>query len=627
MEVRLRMKPHMTSSWLRKYANLYKQASYQDKLDAVFLEKNPYYLIEWLLFDPAVEEAEAIRFQRSPSMVKNSYIDFDRVFFGEIVYETALRACSQVRIEELLVFTAIRDLREYYGETAWQEAVRRLDENIHFMMEQYGAFTQQLEQELLAVTRKYETQLQEINEQYDEDSEDKKLQVLNAWELFEQRKNDTPRKLLQKHYLQWPLVSFIHYNRREWAELWNLLKGRLLQPQDIQFLSYVDDDHHQELFNLITGDAEERKLFKQWFSSYASKTLMTVEYADIESRQEKWIKFLVYMDSIQGNDKQVIRDILAVTFDLRGVDEVMMRESVIPPYLHRLVALALDMPDYRRWLREVIVLRYWPIFLQRFVEPSYRYEELSWVLCLDPENLEQKLIRNQIDLPFIIDRCCQIFSDGIRAGMQVEMMVPLFQYLTVHHIDFMHSYIQKIHHAEELIPLLHMDESYLQRIFGGKGVRAVSSRRRVHPIFLAWISRTDASSTQFTHLKQLSTLLIADKSELLQQWLNPVLAADKGWPEQQAGRIADLLQFEWLGQPGSSDAEHGLVEAWLEEHSDWIKFELDAEASRRQGVKYRIIRPGSRDLNTGRILGRVLVRSEWTDAAEISSFLDDLKNI
>src|SRR5690554_3691488 len=113
----------MTLSWLQKYANVNKHASYQDKLDAVFVERNAYYLLEWLIFPPSPEIIEMIHFHRSPSVAKNNYIDFTEVFFSQIIFEIGFRAFHSDKYNQLLLQTAINDLRSLYGHETWERAV------------------------------------------------------------------------------------------------------------------------------------------------------------------------------------------------------------------------------------------------------------------------------------------------------------------------------------------------------------------------------------------------------------------------------------------------------------------------------------------------------------------------
>src|SRR5690554_399832 len=129
------MKRQMTSSWLVNYANVHKQASYQDKLDGMDRELNPYYLLEWLLFPMSEEEMESIRFSRSPGMMKNSSVDFTDVFFGQIMWELGFRALTLSEEQQRLMHTAIHELRSYYGEAVWNDAVNQLHIRMYEMLQ------------------------------------------------------------------------------------------------------------------------------------------------------------------------------------------------------------------------------------------------------------------------------------------------------------------------------------------------------------------------------------------------------------------------------------------------------------------------------------------------------------
>jgi hypothetical protein len=628
---------HMTSSWLRKYANVMKHASYQDKLDSVYSERNPYYLLEWFVFPISGEEADMIRFSRSPSMIKNSYLDFNEVFFDQIIYEIAFKAYSSAHTDEWLLNTAIRDLQTFYGHDVWEKAVHSRFEEIQIMWTKVELFEQQLKQEEDLISKKYRDQIREIKEIFEDDSEEQKFQLMNARDLHEQRMVEAPRKLLQKKFKPWPLAAYVHYNKPtqprnqlEW------LMEHFLKAEEHALFEFVKNGDFNGVLERIRIDEGLNKHFKQWFPAYASKSLMNVEHINIVNRQNWWIGMLQYLNEYEIIDDKA-SDLCEITFELQGIDEVMMQDSLVPGYFNYLVSIALKTNERRRWLRENIILRYWPVFIRSFVEEEYEYKALSWVLCMDPESLEQRLIRglqqsrdsslSHADLSFIIDRVTQIFTDAIRSGLDSELMVPLFKYLTIHHIDFIYSYIQRIKQAEQFFPILSMDSSFIQRVFGGKGVRAHAARKSLQPIFLVWLEQMDHSDQDQKRLQHWSEIYLTDKGELLQLWLDQIEKNKNKWPYIQAAKLEEMLQFKWLGQPDSADHEHEQVKAWLVQHSDWIKFDLDTQASHREGVKYRILRPGYKDLLTDQVLARVRVRAEVTDQKEISSLLDDLKNL
>lgn len=628
------MKRQMTSSWLVNYANVHKQASYQDKLDGVYRELNPYYLLEWILFPLSEEEAESIRFSRSPGMMKNSYADFTDIFFNQIVWELAFRALTLSDDSQRLLHTSIHELKKYYGDTAWNDAVQQLHKRVQEMLQKSVEFEQKLEQELRVIEQNYKEKLAEIDVEFSEEpqSEEKKLQQLSARELFEQRKEAVPRKLLQKKYKEWPLVAYLYY--RQWPNPkahvdW--LFSNLNEPKSVEFIEAIKHEVEEVFFRHIEDDEVYLTAFLYWFPAYASKTLLTVESTHIEKRQSWWLGVLQQLEHSKLTNEQK-QQLIGITFRLKGIDEVMMKDASIPPYFHRLVCLALQDHERRRWLREVVILRYWDVFLNAFAEREYDYREQSWVLCLDPDSLEKKLIRGieksrneafeHVDLAFMGERCSEVFADGIREGLDVELMVPLFQYLTIHHIDFLYGYIQRTRELSQLEPILLMDEVHLHRIFSDQGVRAVAARKQVRPILLKLLAEV-SDPREHKLLRKLSAGFIHHKLEMIQAWLGQ--RADlEPWPTEQARLLAQLLEVEWLGEPGKVEDEHEEVKTWLSDHSDWVRFEVDTQ---QPNMTYRIVKPGVQDLLTGRILVRVLVRAELHDSGEISSLLDDLKNL
>ncbi len=634
----------MTSSWLQKYANVNKAASYQDKLSNLYAEKNIYYLLEWLIFPITEEAADEIRFGRSPSMIKNSYLDFTEVFFNQICFDLVFKASDE--IEDWSLITAIDDLQSYYGVVNWTKAVENWNASMEEMGSKYELFVIELQKERNKLKIKYKEQVKEIKETIDEGSEEQKMQLQNARDFFEQKDEEAPRKLISKKYQAWGLVAYIHFSQcLQPMERLKKIKRRLQQQRKPNLLENIlkMNEHSFEAYRNIVNDINESEAleerFTTWVCAYASKTLMTIQHVDVEKRQFWWLGLLKYLSELNvENDKaydkvtELKSRLWKLTFKLNGIDEAIMREAVIPSYFHNLVHSAILDIEQRRWLREVVILRYWEVFIQAFVSEEYDEQRLSWVLCLDPESLEKRLIRGlqqareakSIDLTFMVERMSQIFKDAVRGGLRSDLMTALFKYLTIHQIDFMYSYIQKIKSPDELFPFLQLDLPLLQRLFSGHGVRAGAARRVLIPLYIDWLSSMGHSEGELFLLKQWSYIFHSNKSEIIVKWLEHY-DSRKGWNETQADHIEEFLEIKWLGRPEEADLDHEKVKKWLIHHSDWITFDEDIRST--DGVKYRIIRPGFKDVHTDKVLSRVIVRTEISDANEISSFLDDLKNI
>lgn len=639
------MTKQMTLSWLQKYANVNKAASYQDKLNSLYSEKNAYYLLEWLVFPIAEEEAEGIRFRRSPSMIKNSYLDFTDIFFNQICYDLVFKASDE--LEDWLLISAIDDLQSYYGLVKWTKAVEIWHARMEEMGSKYELFVIELQKERNKLRVKYKEQVKEIKETIDEGTEEQKLQLQNARDFYEQKDEEVPRKLMAKKYQARGLVSYIHFSQcPQPMERLKKIKQRLLEqrkPTMLENISKMNDhsisadktfsneiiENYRNIVKDIKENLDLEEQFATWLCAYASKTLMTIKLVEVEKRQLWWLGLLKYL--AEQDNENVLR-LWTLTFKLSGIDEIMMRDAVIPNYFHNLVHSAIHDFEQRRWLREVVILRYWDVFIQAFVNEKYDIRMLSWVLCLDPESLEKRLIRGvqqfkeakSIDLSFMVERMSRIFTNALRGGLRSDLMIGLFKYLTIHQIDFMYSYIQKIKSPDELFPILHLELPLLQRIFSGHGVRTQSVRRVLIPLYIDFLSSMGQSEAELFMLKQWSSIYHSHKSEIIVKWLEDY-DTHKGWNKTHADQLEKFLEIKWLGCPEEADLDHEKVKQWLIHHSDWITFDQDIQST--DGVKYRIIRPGFKDAHTDKILSRMVVRAEISDAKEISSFLDDLKNI
>lgn len=634
------MEQRMTWNWLRKYANQQKHASFQDKLNAIQREKNPYYLVEWLVLPVPAYVYEEITFSRTPGMVKNSYIPFTEAFFHQLLFELIFASGANDPAADVLIQTAIRDLLCIHGEQPWRDGASECKNRLEEGIRQYRLFMLRLEQEEVRLNNEFEKRWHEIGRQQDTDELERGDLQKSVKDAFRHKIDEAPRKLLHKHFSGCPLVSYLHY--REWGS--NPADNKLEHFfQRLSFEGYgIYDDYtgsrdYDHFYKETAVKPQEREQFIDWFVAFASKTSMSRGFIDTQSRQQWYLGLLDYMASTT-TDEEVGSDFAEAAFDIDGLHEEMLVSGRIPPYFHNLVKCALQSPERTKWLREAVILHHWTLFMNGFLEKEFVFSNLSWVLCLDPVSLQQRILRadltssaasvDMLNPAFIVGRCCEIFAEGIRSGLAESMLVPLFHYLAVHDKKTLYQYIFKIKHRSELEPILGMDSTYTNRILGGDSITAKSARRQLHPIFLEWITEKQHGETEQRGLTHLGKLLRPDKGELLMQWLEaPELTAERN-AGQQARVLAELLAVEWLGSFGRPPAEqHEQIERWLAVNSDWIKFDLDVPYSNKAAVKYRLVRPGYRDLYTGKVLARVLVRAELNDRKEILNLLDDLKNL
>lgn len=624
---------HMTTTWLVKYANVNKLSSYHDKLASLLDEKNPYYILEWLLFSLPDDELERINFSRSPSMIKIHYIDFKDVFFSQLVYHMAFKAYASSEQDHLIVRTAIRDLRALYGHEAWTGAVHAWDEGLQEVWSKLDLFRKQVKLLQDQATMKYNAKVAEIKSDYPDHSEEQANQLFDAKQLYEQRMNEVPQQLLKDDFKHWPLIAYIHYTQMsDPQKRLHWLKEQFLAMDEPVFLPYMKTNDYAQLLAHLEQDAKLKKQFMSWYPVYASETLMNSEYVDTRSRQLWWTNLLSYMSKHDMTDHI---DLWELTYEIAGIHSTMMSDGEIPDYFHHLVHFALQRNKRISWLKEAIILRHMDVFIQSFVQLDYNYDALCWVLCLDPNALEDRLLRalkrkkgdaiDHLDTAFVIERLSDIYIDAIRKGLDPDKMIPMFRHLTMHHIDFMYRYIHNIKEAEEFFPLLHIEPPLIQRIFGGKGIRATEARKSLQPVYLNWLKRMELTDDNIMRLRRWSHIFYTDKAQLVQQWLDQY--DERQWPAQQAKLLADCLQIEWIGMPSTAEQEQVQVKQWLAEQSDWMRFETDVHFANQAGVSYVIVRPGFRDVVTFQLLARAVVRAQLTDQTHISSLLDDLKDL
>lgn len=624
---------HMTTTWLVKYANVNKMSSYNDKLASLLDEKNPYYILEWLLFSLSDDEHERIKFSRSPSMLKSHYIDFSEVFFTQIVYHMAFKAYSSSRHDLLILRTAISDLRALYGNKAWNEAVRDWDASLQQTWEKLKQFRHELKLEQERLMKKYDAKVAEIKSQFPDHSEEQNMQLYDARQLHEQRMKDVPQQLLMEDFKAWPLVAYIHYSQIDNPEeQLSWLKDEFMSTDEHILHTYIKTNDFAQLLAHIDQDAMLKKQFMRWYPVYASHTIMNSEHVDTGPRQAWWLNLLDYMSKQHMTDEN---ELWEVTYDIAGIHSTMMSNGVIPDYLHHLIDIALRKNRRITWLKEAVILRYMDVFIHSFVQIDYNFAQLNWVLCLDPSSLEERLLRalrrqkgaavGHVDTAFIIERLSDIYIDAIRKGLDPNKMIPMFRHLTIHHIDFMYGYIHNIKEAEEFFPLLQMEPPLMQRIFGGKGIRATEARKSLQPVYLAWLKRMEQTNENVARLRRWSHIFYTEKAQLVQQWLDQY--EPRQWPKEQAKLFADCLQIEWIGMPSDARQEQLQVKQWLVEQSDWMRFETDVHFANEAGVTYTIIRPGFRDVLSFQLLARAVVRAELTDRGQIATILDDLKDL
>jgi hypothetical protein len=637
----------MTWSWLRKYFNQYKNASYRDKLDAILAEKNPFYLLEWILFPAPEQLKEELSHLRSPARLKNSYTNFKHVFFDQLLLDICFGWSVTDPHKELLFVTAAADMRQIYGKDRWNEAVSLFLGGLHESVDKYKDFKQRLEQVYTQLQNDYEKQRSDIMIQYEEEESEKQFKLSSAREAFLKKKEDAPKKLLQSAYDGWPWLAYWHYSNGYDVEARvQQFESLLMQQGEGIYMNCVHGErNYAQVYERFHRDKGEAQRFIAWYIAYASKTNMNRGYIDTENRQKWWsglLEHLAIVDQVndvnQGPERnEYVQPYADAVFEITGMEQILVTDGEVPPYFHLLVMAALHDDNKAKWLREMVILRYWPLFIAGFAHRDYSFNALSWVLCLDPESLMQRLLRREpatssetkvyLEPGFIVERCSDIFADGIRAGLPSRLLIPIFQYLAVHDKEVIYRYILKIKQFSELDPVTYMEPSYADRIFSGDSAWAKSSRKHMIPLFLEHLRHGRAYGEDNLRLTQTGKLLYADRGDLIMDWMESLLKAESGWPTNQAAILSDIFDIDWIRAKGTAEEQHEQVEQWLSTRSDWVKFDLDVRYDSNDAVRFRIIRPGVLDKLTGKVLARVVVRPELVDQHRITDLLDELKNL
>lgn len=686
----------VTGPWLSQQFHTMKQASYHDKLLAVYAEKNPFYLLEWLVFPPAGAELDEWSYLRSPSMTAHGVLPFSQVFFWQIVYEVCLSEQTGGDIRIPLIARAIRDLRQVYGASQWDAAAQGCAVTLREQLATFQTFLAELDADRTALRLEFDRTSDEYKRLAEEahtpeEAQSFEDQLSDAARRYRQKHDEAPGKRL-KGYDSTPVVAFLYY--KNWPDPARLIAGLTNRIADGEAAL-----EHEFLFaeealagrtalcadwlERLAGDVRRTERFARWYAACADKTLFNRGIGDTAERRLNWLRFLEFLASpeprgcllaadeaaqaegIQQADGSMKTDpqqgvppdsfktaehpLFEAFFNIAGMDEEFIRlaeeQAAVPACLHRLTLLSLGRPELRKRLRERIILRSWPVFSSAFAAENYDFNQLSWVLCLDPPSLEERLLRRKPDSSkgpapalaplFVIERICEVFADALRLGLDEETVVPLFQYLSVHDREFMARYVLRIRDFTDLAPVLRMRDLYLFNLFAGSGGLVAAARGRLQQLLLGALSDREQRKRFVSELDTLTQIVEPFKRDIALAWLEQYDQSGdrlKGNREarnaaaEQAAELSQRFRLEWLGLDADKDAQQRMVKHWLEEHSDRLQFETDLPAA-EAGIRYTILRPGVIDCNTGETIARVRVRAEMADRQQIFDLLDDLKNL
>jgi len=606
------MRIRVTTRWIQTIMNAHKQSSYHDKVEMMRSEPNPYYLAEWLIIEHTDEDDafwSAWSGERTPGRLRGSVVGIETLFRDQLIYDL-LFGVPVTEALKLKLATAFADLSERYGAERWRSGLQRLQEGIQAAVLHYDHYLTTLREETQKLDEQFESakqQLLEETEEYEEGEFDLEAELRKLQAAHERKIQSLPAKILQRLYPDDALLQF-------------MATGSLEKPVErIQNTA-------KSLMNL-----EEPRLLPwetlpyEWLTSYVSPSDMTKGWLPVAERQRKSLRWVT---SLPENSKS---DWIHAVFRGKGWEDRLAEEEFAGRTLHDFVWFAVPHPEYRQRLRDM-VLQHWGSFVNVFVqENAEHFEQQSWILLLDPESLQQRLLRpgvTGLTADELIRRLCIIYAEGIRRGLDPKLLVSLYTYLAKHDKESFYSFVHGAKTLAEALPMVELPPSALSALFRGNGVRQASARKHLLQLLYTYLDswQEQGASSQEEPIQKFADIVTFDKREAVIGWLQRHERDWRQYVSKAAMRLfTRMLRFRWIGTTADEAEQHRMVEEWLQRHSDWVVFETDTPYIGVEGVSYKIVKPGAMDADTGELLHRITVRAEWTDRSEVNRLLDDLK--
>lgn len=625
------MATRATKRWIRTFANAFKQSSFQDKMEAMRAEPNPYYLLEWLIVE-RTEEDEAFwsvwEGERTPGLEKGSRIGIESCFRDQLLPELWIgEAMSDER--RALLALAFADLEKLYGAEAWEDGLVRLRDRAERTIERFGAFQTELAAETAKLERELERERRELREEaesYEAGDFDLEAELRAAAAKGERKKLELPGKLLQRLFPDDALLRLAALSGLpNPAERLRLAAKELAAAHRpaLEWLSALEASDLPALLRLAERRGGRPAEGMGWFASYMNRSELTRGWLPTEERQRRALRWI----AAAPDDAW-----LAAAFRAAGWEERLAEPEFAEAALHRFVWFAAADEEKRKRLREETVLQRWNDFAERFAkEDPSRFEALSWVFVLDPESVQQRLLRvgTGLQADELIRKLCRLYGEGIRRGLDVNVLVSLYTYLAKHDKESFYSFVHGMKRLAEALPMLALPAATMSMLFRGDGVRQTAARKALLQLFYEYMEeeaneRLAAGTAEA--LGKLAAILAYDKRAAVVGWLQ---RHERDWrrsiDDDEERAFTRLLRFRWIGTSPDAAEQHRAVKEWLQRHSDWVVFETDAPNVDAAGVSYRIVKPGAIDAETGELLCRAVVRAEWADRAAANRLLDDLK--
>jgi Skp family chaperone for outer membrane proteins len=624
----------VTLRWIRTFINGHKLSSFQDKAEAILSEPNPYYLLEWLVIEHT-EEDEAFWSawfgERTPGYERGSQIGVEPCFRDQLLMELWIGSAMS-EDQSARMAAAFADLKERYGADRWEAGVLNLYRRAEQSAERYALYLEQLAADTAKLEeegKREKKELQEEAAEYDDGDFDLEAEQRKAQAKWERKRQELPGKVLQRMYPEDGLLRYMAVSGMpNPAERLRNVAERAAASSSHPILAWVSalaagDFPALERLSQARLDAKE---WGGWFASYMSRNELTRGWLPTEERQRHALRWIAAVP--EASEGLWIE----TAFRAAGWEERLAEVEFAESPLHAIVWHAVRDEEKRKRLREELVLQRWDAFAERFTKvDAEQFSALSWVFILDPESVQQRLLRAGsfgLRAEELIRKLCLLYGEGIRRGLDVKLIVSLYTYLAKHDKESFYSFVHGTKELEEALPMLELPASTLSMLFRGEGVRQTGARKHLLSLFYGYLDDTPAERLQPTTdtLQKLAGILTFDKRAAVVGWLQ---RHDRDWRQSigndEERAFTRLLRFRWIGTASDTKEQHRAVQEWLQRHSDWVVFETDAPNVEGKGVSYKIVKPGAIDAETGELLTRAVVRAEWADRGEVSRLLDDLK--
>ncbi len=624
----------MTERWVSRYAQLARNASYQDKLSILYREPNPYYWVEWILYprsdNETVSFADAGLEARSPGADHNRPVPLYRVLFRHISVEAALH--PKTPLQASMCLTALSDLQAYYGQAEWEHLSKSLAQKMSAAIEKYASFREEVAERLHACDLSYEKERDAmIRESLPEEAAEERLKRLQ--DTFREKRARIPKERLEALDPEETFVSLFYYKGWQDPSVYTDAFLELLKHSGQDPYAGIVESEPQLAWDRLRGMAsQERSYFLEWLRSYAAESELRRGGVDTSKRRERLISLLEYgRADVSGN--RLYEELLLKVASLEGFDELVSRhletnrQTWFSDYVR--FVLQLESAEHMKQIERIVLLN-WKRFASDLFDAGYPNSSRLWLFALEPVSVEQRLLRQAIPgitPEQIADSLCETYAYGFKVGLSETLLLPHLSYLCEREPEIVCAFPYKAEGLRELTPLMALAPELLDRVYRREAASARGARQRMGELLLEELAE-GRSPTDSTAARKLAELLAPDVSSWTLNWLelnrSRGFSGVVGW--QRFGELFGV-RFLGLGMEEDDELQHESVAGWLENRSEWIAFEGDLNPSEHHAVTYRIVFPGAMSIKDGRLLARVKVRAEIRDQVAIRSLLDELKDL